>query len=99
MTNVPAGGGATIHAFDLPARFGGKIHFSPDGQALTYSVIDDHGVYNLWAQPLSGGSPKQITDFKSDEIFAFAWSHDGKQLALSRGQTSHDAVLLTDTTK
>src|SRR6266566_8639937 len=28
---------------------------------------------------------KQLTDFKSDRIFSFDWSPDGKWLALSRG--------------
>jgi hypothetical protein len=45
-----------------------------------------------------GGPPKQLTDFKSDSIFDFAWSRDGKWLALSHGRISRDVVLLTDTT-
>ena len=59
--------------------------------------MDDRGVGNLWAQPLNGGPPTQITDFKSDRIFDYAWSRDGKQLAVSRGKTTRDVVLLTDT--
>ena len=51
---------------------------------------------NLWSQPLDGGPPKQVTDFKSDEIFSFAWSRDGKQLALARGVETGDVVLITD---
>jgi hypothetical protein len=56
-------------------------------------------VSNLWAAPLTGGQTKPLTDFKSDRIFDFVWSRDGKSLALSRGRTSRDVVLLTDTGK
>jgi serine/threonine protein kinase/Tol biopolymer transport system component len=94
---IPASGGATLHEFDVLPRQYGKLRFTPDGQALAYSVLDDHGVANLWAQPLSGGPPRQITDFKTEKIFDYAWSRDGKQLAVSRGETSRDVVLLTDT--
>jgi Tol biopolymer transport system component len=53
------------------------------------------GVSNIWSQPLDGGSPKRITDFKTDRIFSFDWSKDGKQLALSRGTQTSDVVFLT----
>jgi len=50
----------------------------------------------LWAQPVAGGKPRQITHFMSEQIEAFAWSPDGSQLALSRGRTSTDAVLFSN---
>jgi Tol biopolymer transport system component len=54
------------------------------------------GASNIWRQALAGGLPKQITSFKSDLIFFFAWSRDGKQLALERGATSSDVVLISN---
>ena len=42
---------------------------------------------------------KALTDFKADKIFDFAWSRDGRKLAVSRGRTTRDVVLLTDTGK
>jgi hypothetical protein len=63
------------------------------GQALAY-IDTRQGVSNLWAQPLAGGPPEQITDFKSELIFEFAWSRDGKQLALARGTQTSDVVLI-----
>jgi len=39
---------------------------------------------------------KQMTNFKSDLIFAFDWSGDGKQLALARGATSSDVILISN---
>ena len=57
--------------------------------------VDTKGtVSNLWLQPINGGAPKPLTDFKENQITAFAWSPDGKQLALSRGVRTKDVVVL-----
>ena len=96
---MPASGGELVHSFDVPTFEYGKIRFTPDGQGIAFAGQDAQGVANLWVQPISGGAPRQITDFKRDTMFDFAWSPDGKQLALSRGQTTRDVVLLTHTTK
>jgi len=40
--------------------------------------------------------PKPVTDFKDQTIFNFAWSRDGKQLAISRGVVNSDVMLLQD---
>ena len=54
--------------------------------------IDNRGgVSNIWLQPLAGGEPKQLTNFKSDLIFSFDWSRD-RQLACSRGIVTSDVV-------
>ena len=45
---------------------------------------------------LDGGKPRQLTDWKSDLIFWFAWSPDGKQLACVRGTTVKDLILMED---
>jgi len=37
-----------------------------------------------------------LTDFKSDRIFDFSWSRDGKQLALFRGVVNSDVVLISN---
>ena len=54
------------------------------------------GTSNIWKQPLDGGPATQLTDFKTDRIFWFDWSRDGKQLALVRGTVSSDVVLISD---
>jgi len=56
----------------------------------------DKGVSNLWAQPADGGKPRRITNFTSDRIFWFDFSHDGRQIALSRGAQTGDVVLIKD---
>jgi Tol biopolymer transport system component len=74
-------------------RFRGSLlAWSSDNSAITYVDVRD-GVPNIWAQPLDGGSPRQLTRFKTQQIFSFAWSHDG-QLAIARGTETSDAVVI-----
>ena len=91
---IPLGGGAPVHQFDWPALAVGP-RWAPKGDALQY-VLTKNGVSNLWEQKLAGGAKKQITNFQSGLIFDFAWSQDGKQLALSRGTTSSDVILISN---
>jgi Tol biopolymer transport system component len=64
-----------------------------DGKAIMY-VNTKGTVSNLWLKPTNGGTPKPLTDFKENQITAFAWSPDGSQLALSRGVRTKDVVVL-----
>jgi Tol biopolymer transport system component len=88
-------GGPPVKMFDIPGSFGRTIHWTPDGRALTY-VDTRGGVSNIWLQNSAGGVPKQLTDFKDQRIFGFAWSREGKQLAISRGVVNSDVMLLRD---
>ena len=54
------------------------------------------GVSNVWRRPLDGGEPKQVTSFTSERITSFAVSPDRKRLALARGETTSDVVLIRD---
>ena len=94
MTTIPASGGAPIYSFPVPAGLG-WTRWAPDGRGIDYELTRG-GVSNLWRQPLAGGTAKQITDFKSGHIFGFSWSRDGKQLAVARGSTSSDIILISN---
>ena len=95
--------GDTISVLDADPRInvthGGFPHFSPDGQALVYTVTSENNADNVWLQPLDRKPGYQITQFTSDRIFGFGWSPDGKKLAVGRGHVESDVVLLRDTTK
>jgi serine/threonine protein kinase/Tol biopolymer transport system component len=78
-----------------PANAIGSIRFARDGKAVIYPVRNG-GTDNLWLQPLDGSPGKQITDFKYEEISDFHWSFDGSKLALIRGHTDSDVVLIHD---
>ncbi len=71
------------------------IRFSRDGKALIYTTRAD-GVDNLWQQPLDGSPGKQLTSFKSEHIWDYHWSPDGTKLAVVRGHTDSDVVLIRD---
>lgn len=47
--------------------------------------------------PTNGHRPRQLSDFKtSDRIFSFALSPDGTRVAVSRGISVQEAVMITD---
>ncbi|HVF91583.1 MAG TPA: winged helix-turn-helix domain-containing protein [Blastocatellia bacterium] len=97
---ISVDGSEPARPFTLPVTAigsNGQVWFRwmPDGRSLTY-VDNRGGIANIWSQPVGGGEPKPLTDFKSDQIFAFAWSRDGRQLACSRGVVTSDVVLITD---
>ena len=73
----------------------GGVQFTPDGKAVAYP-IRENGVDNIWVQPLDGSAGRQITHFNSDQIDSFHWSPDGKSLALLRGHSESDVVLLQE---
>ena len=77
-----------------PGRSGG-VQFTSDGKAVAYP-IRENGIDNLWAQPLDGSAGRKITNFTSDQIEAFHWSPDGKNLALLRSHSESDVVLLQE---
>ncbi len=91
---IPFAGGPPTRIFDIWGGHDQPLQWTPDGRAIAF-IRTTNGVSNLWAQPLNGGQQKQLTDFKDQRIFNFAWSRDGKQLALSRGVINSDVVLMT----
>jgi len=80
--------------FDVPVTVDPQAHWGPDGRSLHF-IDTRNGVSNIWTLSLAGGPATQLTRFKSERIFAFAWSRDGNKLALSRGSVASDAVLIT----
>jgi Tol biopolymer transport system component len=92
---MPFAGGEVSKIFDVAQPTWDNIRWSPDGKALTY-VSTSGGVSNIWSQPLAGGAPKQLTDFKTDQMFWFSWSRDGKQIVASRGAETNDVVLVSN---
>ena len=91
----PIAGGEPARIFDVPSFAIRELRWTPDSRAITY-VDTRRGVSNIWAQPIDGGPPKQLTDFQSDYIYSWAWSLDGKQLAIARGPQTSDVVLIRD---
>jgi Tol biopolymer transport system component len=73
-----------------PNYLPGLSRWTPDGREIAYVGNDQ----NVWAVPIAGGPPRQITHFTDQAIGNIAWSRDGKRLAVARTTTTNDIVLL-----
>jgi Tol biopolymer transport system component len=91
---LKADGGPPMKTFDV-ISFDSAFQWSTDGRAVLYNKTSN-GVTNIWSQPVDGGPPKQLTDFKSDLIFRFDWSRAGRPLIIARGNISSDVVLISN---
>jgi len=92
---VPIEGGPPSKLFDFDLSFRANVVWMPDNRGLAYLDIRS-GTSNVWLQPLAGGKPIQLTDFKSDGVAAYDWSRDGKQLVAARSVETTGVVLIRD---
>ena len=76
----------------------GPTRFNHDGQSVLYPFRDKIAD-NLWLQPLDGSPGKQLTNFRSELIGDFRWSFDGSELALLRGHTDSNVVVIRESDK
>ncbi len=83
------------HFLQPNPRISKGVQFTPDGKAVAYPIAEN-GVDNVWVQPIDGGPGRQITHFNSEQILAFHWSPDGKNLGVLRGHADSDVVLLQE---
>lgn len=92
---LPIDGKGAPRYFDVP-RYGSRpilLQWHPNGRAIVY-IDFKNGVGNIWMQDLDGSEPRPLTFFESGDIFEFDLSRDGKRLALARGESLRDAVLI-----
>jgi len=90
--------GEILRTLDYDVRHSGRLQFSPDGKGIVYPV-QEKGVDNLWLQPLDGSAGRQLTNFTALRIYSYQWSPDGKSLALIRGDSPSDLVLIQNQKK
>ncbi len=88
MAVAPLDGAGAIQYFDVGA---GQACWAPDGMAFYFAK---EGA--IWRQPIAGGAAIRLTDPRDDTIFAFDVSPDGKQIAIARGYTASDVVLIRE---
>jgi serine/threonine protein kinase len=90
---IPVQGGPPNRLLPIPIMLFQRVQWNSTGHALYY-VDAANGSGNVWSYDLDSRSREQVTDFKSDQIFAYAWSTDYKQLACERGTAVSDVVIL-----
>lgn len=97
---------STLVACDLPActnmievdEDALSYRWTPDGRDIAF--VDRAAPFNITVRSVDGSMKRQLTNFPSDaEITDFAWSTDGKRLAVARVFTSSDVVMLTGLTR
>jgi Tol biopolymer transport system component len=87
-------GGPMLKRFSFPSTVTDRmVRWVPGGWGLAY-LNTIGGVSNIWVQPLDGGPPLQLSNFKSERLHSFEWSRDGRWLATVRGSETSDVVLL-----
>jgi Tol biopolymer transport system component len=92
---IPSQGGLPVKSFPpSPFIFSPSFRFSSDGQALYY-VVTNKGVSNLFMQPIGSASGTLVTDFSDLRIYGFDYDWKNKKLAVARGRSNDDVVLLT----
>jgi Tol biopolymer transport system component len=89
---IPLAGGAPRPVPGPPAT-ARVVRFGPDGRSITYLAAHD-GADELWSLPAQGGEASRLVRFDGKEIADFAWSPDGKRLAIVKSSVSGDVVLL-----
>jgi dipeptidyl aminopeptidase/acylaminoacyl peptidase len=94
FTVVPTAGGEPLYRLKLPAG-AAAIKFAPGDKAVQY-VMARGGSANIWEMPLTGGTPRQVTSFDSLTMNDFAWSRDGKTLAVTRGTSGSDVIVISN---
>ena len=91
---MPFDGGQLIKRFTFaPTVRERLVRWVPGGWGLAY-LDNPGGVSNVWAQPLDGSPPQQLSNFKAERIDSFDWSPDGRWLAVVRGAETSDVVLI-----
>ncbi len=66
-----------------------------DEKTIMYIAKRDEAE-NVWSTSVDGGPAKQLTKFSTLQIFNGSPSRDGKLLALARGTSTADVILIKD---
>jgi len=91
----PAQGGEPLQHFKVPKQEWQSVRWYRDSRHVTF-VRNNNGYSNIWSYDLDTGAEKQLTHFNSDQIYAYAWSPDYKQVACQRGTKISDVTIISE---
>jgi serine/threonine protein kinase len=89
-----AQGGRPVRRFDIPIQEYQRVYWLNDHELSYVKNVD--GYSNVWSYDLNTGDSKQLTNFNSDQIYAYAWSPDFKQIAAQRGTRISDVTMINE---
>jgi len=91
---LPSQGGLPVKTFPPSPFISTPFRYSPDGQSLYYGVTNK-GVSNMVVQPVGSASASVATNFTDLVIYGFDYDWRNKRLALARGRSNDDVVLIS----
>jgi Tol biopolymer transport system component len=90
---VSAESGEVVRTLDIPQGTN-AFFWSPDGKSLDYTA-EREGLTNIWRMPVKGGKEQKLTDWQTPAvIWDLAWSHDGRQLTVTRDTRRAQLILI-----
>lgn len=90
----PAQGGEPLWHFTVPIQEWQRPQWLSNRE-LSY-IKNENGYSNIWSYNLNTGERKQLTNFNSDRIYAYAWSPDYKRIACQRGTTNSNVTMISE---
>lgn len=84
-------GGSPVRVTNDP-NFKAWPHWSPDGSEISYSRLNESGLWDVWTVPALGGAPRKLLSNANGS----AWSPDGK--AIAYGDSSRRTLWICDAT-
>jgi eukaryotic-like serine/threonine-protein kinase len=88
----PAQGGQPLRHFTVPVQDWQSVQWLPNREVSYVKNVD--GYSNIYTYNLDTGTEKQITRFNTDQIYAYAWSPDYKQIACLRGNKFPNVTIM-----
>jgi serine/threonine protein kinase len=88
--------GQPLRHFEIPNQEWQRVQWISNRE-LSY-IANVNGLSNIWSYNLDTGTSKQLTlsFFNSDQIYAYAWSPDHKQVACQRGTNVGDVTMISE---
>jgi Tol biopolymer transport system component/DNA-binding winged helix-turn-helix (wHTH) protein len=91
LSVIPFSGGAAVRTFEVANTvYPSEMVWAPDGRSIIYK----DGLLGVWRQSLDEAKPKRYPGLEDKEVYQFAWSADGKNLAYSTGLRMQEIVLI-----
>ncbi len=91
---LPAQGGLPVKTFPPITAISDVFQYSADGKSLYYPVTAK-GVSNILSQPVGVETVLPQTNFEDLLIYGYDYDWKNKRLAIARGRSNTDVVLLT----